>query len=177
MYRRKLLQLIFGSSLTALAGCGNWKGQPEPSTKLRLGVKAIDTNEPGYDVTIATDVYPYNDSLPDVELVIFSATGNRIGQKAVGEVTYDTGAIQVECSGFPEIVSATSSMDCSDVMIDIVYKEYLTESPRESRTEDSFAGFWRSRIRECGESLPPSDLVRAGSDGSETTQTSTQDSA
>ena len=162
MRRRTMLSSIGAGVCGLLAGCdGRRRGQPQ-RREIRLRVDRLAPTESGWELELRTNVVPVTGAIEDVTLVAYADGGTSVCERAVDQLDGGVTEYELECTGFPAIISAETATDCDEVetLYWVGTDEQRQQSIPTEITEDAI--LWETTTRECGESV---QLTRSGSPG------------
>jgi hypothetical protein len=134
-------------------------GQPVRK-KIDLRVERQSPTDFGWTLELITDVVPVTGAISEVTLVAYSEQGTVVCERAVGELEGGINSYQLECSGFPVIISAETDADCYEVatLYWVGTDQQQQQAIPSEITEDVI--LWETTERECGEPVPVDRLVR-----------------
>jgi len=160
MNRRTLLYHSSSVFTAVTAGCNGYLSENEqPPMDVDIRSIEVTPNDSRWALGCTLEIAPVTQSVPDMTLVAYTYDGELVCEKSLGD--FSGGRQQLQCTSFPEIISARTSLDCHEINIDIVYwtgtdNQQAREIPDNITDNDSI---YQLTQRECGESLPPERLL------------------
>lgn len=166
MKHRYFLQVLTGSSLIGLAGCQRFQRSNQTTTEEHDKVMNIIpqvqkiADEWLLEAKVV-NVYNWDTSFHDVQLLAYAADGAKIGETQVGDLVKPGGdeqIVETTCSEFPIIITATArETPCEDALLPINY--WVGTDAQRTETVDDEEVLWKDTYRECGEDLPPKRVL------------------
>jgi hypothetical protein len=127
MNRRRCLAFVGIHAISITAGCGNRVGS-DVKEKLEFRYGSVETAEQGWNLLVRTHI-PKTGRVPEVRIVVYGPSGELVGAKQVGDLTVG-GDHELQCSGVPVVVTATTAFPCEEVDVELLYWTGPTEYDR-----------------------------------------------
>lgn len=146
--------LVVTTFTGVLSGCGNRSGA-DPTNEIEIRNLDVNGTGEGWALELETNV-PLAETVREVTLVAYNQTGDLVGEKGIGNLNVGLDKHTLQCSAFPSIVSAKSSMHCEDLDIQI---RYLIGVEETTTREAGDVYVWGSTMHRCDEKLPPERVL------------------
>lgn len=167
MNRRTFIQSTV--TISFFSGCGQPINSPTPRT-VNINIQSIGHENNTWILLLELDIAPLRVEIPDIELLLFNSKGKKQCEHYVGTLSGGRSEVRFQCSEFPEIISARTSLDCEETHTEIIHwvgteeekSEYGTEIQEEQGypTDSSLEDIrWETTRRHCDEKLPPERLL------------------
>lgn len=154
--RRQYMATFASGVGIAMAGCGNYRGNPPPKRELAFtGTLEISELENGYELKVGVSLaHQGGVTIKDITLLAYDKDGARVARHDVGTLDESRRITDVttQSSGFPAIITfeaATSA--CEDLILPLAY---VNGSEKGAEDRD-----WNTTTRKCGGGLPPERIL------------------